>query len=340
MLISLMKKLIYLDNTCCEEKYYNTIFKNYCETSHSINDRALMVYQLLRTTYKEFDHTNFYVFTTIRNPWERVVLIYETIFAVKFPKKTFDEFMSFGLEKRLFQLGIYTTQELICDIENNLLVNAVYPIEKPDEISERISKKMGIYKLQVSKEFYTQHTCRHYSEYFKNKTWRETVATVFSFDMKVGKYKFVEHIVPVPKKQPPQISYPVLINSYATTKQSKPSIRTQRSTKRIATHRTPPLVHIDEPIEEPIEPEKDLQSLVKTPFSSVKTKQVQPKNEKEIQCCVKQKSRGIQTDYDRIIDDDELKYMFEKMSSLFQPDNQYHGQSIQDIISLMEYQYL
>jgi hypothetical protein len=138
-----------------------------------------------------FNKPDWFVFSPIRNPFDRVVSFYhhnQTHFHETF-NKSFDDWIKKNLEKHFFSVG--QSYHSLFHHDGQLMVDDFIRMESLEEDLNRIlNKKLGI------SNFYIRHI-KHgtnrieydYRKYYTPKT-REIVQDVFKWDIKNFGYKY------------------------------------------------------------------------------------------------------------------------------------------------------
>jgi len=149
----------------------------------------------LKEEYDEWD--DFFSFSIVRNPWDRMVSIYFHFKRVNekpiIKKKvdipsTFSDFIyEFNEKKIKFNTILYQQQaDWIYDDNQNLLVNQIYKFENYSDEVEKIFNKLGI-KKKLTHERRTIH--EHYSTYYAEETIN-IVKNLFEKDIILFGYEY------------------------------------------------------------------------------------------------------------------------------------------------------
>lgn len=154
------------------------------------------------TTYspKEFDE--YFKFTIVRNPWDRIVSAYHFLKeggfnntdAVWFKKnlETYEDFNDFVLKwvckENIFKFMHFIPQHCFLGNEGKLLVNKVYKFEKINEMYNDINNRFNLNLFDLHKNK-TKNRKSNYRSYYNNNT-KNIVANVYRKDIELFNYKF------------------------------------------------------------------------------------------------------------------------------------------------------
>ena len=160
---------------------------------------AELYYNISKTEYRKY-----FVFSVVRNPWDRLVSAYEFIKQggtkyVKpldnsiYKKKQFSEFDTFVKEildkNNVMSLDkVFHHQHFfICDKESNVLVDHVGKLENLNETTEIIESKIGRkLRLDVINKSINRSD---YRSYYTTQTY-EIVENIYSKDIELFMYEF------------------------------------------------------------------------------------------------------------------------------------------------------
>lgn len=141
------------------------------------------------------DFNNYFKFTFIRNPWDRVVSFYH--YQIKrgwkfYPfNKTipFKEFLKNWLKQMPGQAPLITNPcyDWISDENGKLIVDYVGRVEQMQKDFDTICDKIGIPQQKLPHTNRSKH--EHYTEYYDDET-KQIVAEKFAKDIEYFGYKF------------------------------------------------------------------------------------------------------------------------------------------------------
>ena len=150
--------------------------------------------------YKELypkEFKNYFKFTFIRNPWDRVVSFYH--YQIKrgwdfYPFNEtipFKKFVKEWLKQMPEQTSLNTNScyDWISDENSDLLVDFIGRFENIQEDFNIVCDKIGIQQQRLPHKNKSQH--KHYTEYYDDET-RKIVAKKFAKDIEYFNYEFGE----------------------------------------------------------------------------------------------------------------------------------------------------
>lgn len=140
---------------------------------------------------------NYFKFTFIRNPWDRVVSFYHYQIKRKWDYYPFDETIPFKefVKNWLKQMPRQTTlnthpcYDWISDEHDELIIDFVGRVENFQKDFDIVCEKIGIPQCKLPHNNKTNH--KHYTEYYDEET-KEIVAEKYAKDIKYFGYKFGE----------------------------------------------------------------------------------------------------------------------------------------------------
>ena len=143
----------------------------------------------------EFD--NYFKFTFVRNPWDRVVAFYHYQLKRKWDYYPFDETLSFKkfVKNWLIQMPKQTPlntnpcYDWISDKDDNLLVDFIVRFENLQADFNTICDKIGIDRQKLPHKNKSKH--KHYTEYYDDET-RKIVGEKYAKDIEYFGYEFGE----------------------------------------------------------------------------------------------------------------------------------------------------
>ena len=187
-MISHKHKCVFIHINKCGGTTIDTLF-----TGKFAGHKKAFVYK--RSKPNIFD--NYFKFTFVRNPWDRVVSFYH--YQIKrgwdyYPfNKTipFDKFVKNWLKpmRRQTPLATYPCYDWISDKDDNLLVDFIGRFENFQEDFDIVCDKIGIPHQQLPHKNKSNH--KHYTEYYDDET-RQIVAERYAKDIERFGYKFGE----------------------------------------------------------------------------------------------------------------------------------------------------
>ena len=152
-------------------------------------------FEYKQSTPNIFD--NYFKFTFVRNPWDRVVSFYH--YQIKrnwdfYPFNetiSFDNFVKNWLRHMRGQTSLAThpCYAWISDKDDNLLVDFIGRFENFQEDFNVVCDKIGIAKKQLPHQNKSKH--KHYTEYYDDET-KQIVAEKYAKDIEYFGYKFGE----------------------------------------------------------------------------------------------------------------------------------------------------
>ena len=153
------------------------------------------VFDYKKLNPKEFD--NYFKFTFVRNPWDRVVSFYFYQMKRNWIYYPFDETIPFKefVKNWLIQmprqtkLNTHPCYDWISDKDDNLQVDFIGRFENLQQDFNIVCDKIGIPQQQLPRKNATKH--KHYTEYYDDET-REIVAEKFAKDIEYFGYEFGE----------------------------------------------------------------------------------------------------------------------------------------------------
>lgn len=160
---------------------------------------ASLYYKISKKEFKKY-----FVFSVVRNPWDRLVSAYEFIKqgGTKYVKPPSHEIYNSGefsnfesFVTKIVTRSDFTSLDMvfqhqhyfICDANNNILVDYVGRFEQLDELSQVIKSKIGFTFNLPSLNKTSQRD--DYSSYYSRKT-KDLVAQFYGVDIELFKYKF------------------------------------------------------------------------------------------------------------------------------------------------------
>ncbi|MDV7390804.1 sulfotransferase family 2 domain-containing protein [Arthrospira platensis SPKY1] len=160
---------------------------------HHINARKLKEH----FQSMSWDWGSYFKFTTIRNPWSKMVGRYHyglknTASVWHKPAsnaKNFSDFLDHPIVQRLSRET--RIDNFAFDKSGDCLVDQILKMEDMDSQLTAILKNLGIEIEKVIKINTTEHD--HYSLYYNDVT-RNSVAEMFAFDINYGNYQFEDYI--------------------------------------------------------------------------------------------------------------------------------------------------
>ena len=366
MLLSIVNKFLILDNFYCCETELQTLFQDKCDdVDLRIDERypRASVIELCLSKNMFYDFDTFTSFIFIRNPWERIVLLYENEIQ---PHEdiSFYTFVKHKLKKYMFQKNLFPTSKMICNSNGQRIVNVILPVENKNLI-EVFFKEQFKLNITFPNEF-LQRTTMHYSHYYNSQELIDIIKNLFQFDIQVANYEF---------ESKPIVENPLLKTSTKskmnhlrkTNTLTKLSVESKKSfTKPISlfTNHTKPKINYNlypkykPSIQFNTESSQQLsQKVIDSSQELVQPSQelVQPSQKvidssqelqkyREISCQTyrrKYKNKKVQTEYDEYFDKDDLIYLFQNIRSLFNDklQNEYSGHTIKNILQLVSFQY-
>jgi len=143
----------------------------------------------------EFD--NYFSFTFVRNPWDRVVSFYHYQIKRGWDFYPFDETIPFKkfVKNWLKQMPAQTSlnthpcYDWISDKDDNLLVDFIGRFENFQEDFNVVCDKIGIPHQKLPHKNKSKH--KHYTEYYDDET-KQIVAEKYAKDIEYFGYKFGE----------------------------------------------------------------------------------------------------------------------------------------------------
>jgi len=206
MRISIEKKFIALANPRCGSTSVRVGLDKYCEYRSRVNCR-LDHHDALRTVQGfieeiGLDLSNFFIFTTVRNPWDRAVSIYH--YGLKNEKSawhapaitagTFSNFLNCDMLLRHFRpelsskplpQGPYDVASFCAD-KSGALVGQAFKIEELDKLKSELFQNCGL-RIDLPHVNVTERN--NYQSYYNDKDV-ERVAFLFEMDIKMFEYTF------------------------------------------------------------------------------------------------------------------------------------------------------
>jgi hypothetical protein len=218
MRISHTFKFAFLSNPKCGSTTIRRILDKFCDVKdipgnpppYHPHTNALEIQNLFRKEGWKF--SDYWIFTTIRNPWARMVSYYHygrwdkdfrPFWDNRYDEKSklSNSFQDWIVKWREWQvpnwmLNRQPLEKFCCDLDGNLLVNQIIPIEYIDIELPLLLSRLGVpFKKSVAnwkqggikKVNKTLH--KPYWTYY-NKETKLIVAEIFHEDIKFGKYTF------------------------------------------------------------------------------------------------------------------------------------------------------
>jgi chondroitin 4-sulfotransferase 11 len=153
------------------------------------------VFDYKKLNPNEFD--NYFKFTFVRNPWDRVVSFYHYQLKRKWDFYPFNETISFKefVKNWLIQMPKQTTlnthpcYDWISDKDDNLLVDFIGRFENLQEDFNTVCDKIGIPHQELPHQNKSKH--KHYTEYYDKET-KQIVAEKYAKDIEYFGYEFGE----------------------------------------------------------------------------------------------------------------------------------------------------
>lgn len=195
------------------------LIKTSCDYLHEFNTNHFHFHMTLNTLKTKYDITNYFTFTTIRNPYEKLVSLYfynkpdinnlawydngydkNTKFINSF-KIWLIDYINDKNENRLWSMRLPNTKIESHGFDNNYnqVITKIYKIEDftlkqlEDDINNH-NQKIGhnnnktIFNIDMPYLNVTNH--KHYSEYYDYELV-ELVKKNYAYDIKLGNYKFI-----------------------------------------------------------------------------------------------------------------------------------------------------
>jgi hypothetical protein len=199
------------------------LIKTSTDYLHEFNTNHFHFHMTLSTLKSKYDITNYFTFTTIRNPYEKLVSLYfynkpdinnlawydegydkNTKFANNF-KIWLIDYLNDKNENRLWSMRLPNTKIETYAFDNNFnqVITKIYKIENLTlkELENDINKHNQIilkqnnelinkinFNIKMPYLNVTQH--KHYSEYYDIELI-ELVKKHYAYDIKIGNYKFI-----------------------------------------------------------------------------------------------------------------------------------------------------
>ena len=141
-------------------------------------------------------YDDFFKFTFVRNPWDRIVSLYSYHKQRNFDYYDFDS-ISFRnyVKKYLFTqktqtpLNVNPCMDWITDENGNLIIDFIGRFENLQKDFDKICKHIGMNQQQLPHKNKSKH--KHYTEYYDEET-KEIVAEKYAKDIEYFGYKFGE----------------------------------------------------------------------------------------------------------------------------------------------------
>lgn len=196
MRISHKYKFVFLANPRCGSESIRAMLDPYTDIKGRVNRGNLGMHdsaKLVQAAFldREWRWRDYYSFTTIRNPWARVVSAY--YYGRKNPRSAFAysvglEFLPFVKDQQtIFVSKQYRIKAFAMDEDENLIVNDVFRIEDIDQWWPRLAEKLRLPDPSVIHINKTEHGS--YRNYFDEET-QQSVAQLWAKDIELGGYTF------------------------------------------------------------------------------------------------------------------------------------------------------
>jgi len=199
MRISHRSKFIFLSNPKCASSSIRGILDPYSDIVKIPELKYPWTPHVGAKDLKEYFHkigwdwTKYFKFTTVRNPWDRMVSQY--FFGRSYTRSVWHkitttvDFKSFIHHPRVYQkyAKIHNIKAFTCDNRGNCLIDSIIKMEEIDQALEPILKKINISVKNVPKRNITSHD--YYRKYYDEKT-KKRVAELFKDDIAMFNYTF------------------------------------------------------------------------------------------------------------------------------------------------------
>lgn len=135
-----------------------------------------------------FKKEDWYIFTVIRNPYDRLVSFYHHIYVHRKCSLTFNDWICMNLEKHDFALD--KTYKSMFHYNNELCVDDFIRQENIEHDAKIVFNKLGINDYTLYHEKHnTNRTEYDYRKYYNEET-KEIVSRLFEWDINYFEYKF------------------------------------------------------------------------------------------------------------------------------------------------------
>ena len=187
-MISHKHKFIFVHINKCGGTTIDTLF-----TGRFAGHKKAFEYK--QSTPNTFD--NYFKFTFVRNPWDRVVSFYHYQIKRNWDFYPFNETISFDnfvknwmrRMRRQTPLATHPCYDWISDKDDNLLVDFTGRFENFQEDFNIVCDKIGIPQQELPYKNKSKH--KHYTEYYDDET-RSIVAEKYAKDIEYFNYEFGE----------------------------------------------------------------------------------------------------------------------------------------------------
>lgn len=139
---------------------------------------------------EEIELSNFFSFSFIRNPWDKILSHYLFFIKAGFDHRgSFFNFVKYycGTNHKGWKNNDFLPQFDYLSLDNSLAIDFIGKFENLQEDFDVVCDKIGVARKQLPNTNKTQH--KHYTEYYDNKT-REIVAEKYAQDIEYFGYEF------------------------------------------------------------------------------------------------------------------------------------------------------
>ena len=148
--------------------------------------------QFIKTNYGNKIYNNFYKFGFVRNPWSRVVSLYQRKEGVqKKDEMTFEEFVSWiqmSSDTSIHPSPKKNQLDWFTDKKNEILVDYIGKFETLSEDWSKIAKELNVQDELPHKNKNAKKK-KHYTEYYTEET-KEIIREKFKVDIEYFNYEF------------------------------------------------------------------------------------------------------------------------------------------------------
>jgi len=166
--------------------------------------------------YSRKEFQNYFKFTFVRNPWDRLVSAYHFLRAggvgnehdMKWKERlekyypTFDTFLKEWVNSKDVAWGMHfkSQYQFVCDENFRIMVDFVGYFENLESDFDYVKKKLGV-NTSLTNVNKTKSKKNHYRNYYSSET-AEIVARVYHHDIRIFGYNFDDN-----RSAPPAITY-------------------------------------------------------------------------------------------------------------------------------------